>query len=223
MDLKDKIIQAAYDLFASKGFMKTTITDIIKSAGASKGGFYHHFSSKEDIVDHIMQLYLDDILGYFDKIYDRYGDDYLATFVGVFDTINAYKREQFDRWPEMVRILSFPGNDTIIMKMGQSFEQSMIQFYTDLIHRGNHRVWEVDQPLQTATLWTKELLMIYQRTSTLLMDWSDEHLKALEAQIAFDETLLEHLLQTDQLKIKTIVMQYVHDAKDAMKDMDFTH
>ncbi len=36
-------------LFSMKGFLSTSITDILEAAGTSKGGFYNHFKTKEDL------------------------------------------------------------------------------------------------------------------------------------------------------------------------------
>jgi len=49
MSLKDKIIHESLKLFSLKGFLSTSIHDIIEAAHTSKGGFYNHFSSKEDL------------------------------------------------------------------------------------------------------------------------------------------------------------------------------
>ena len=49
MTLKNIIIHEAQKLFSLNGFLSTGINDIIKAADTSKGGFYNHFSSKEDL------------------------------------------------------------------------------------------------------------------------------------------------------------------------------
>jgi AcrR family transcriptional regulator len=36
-------------LFSLKGYLSASITDILEAADTSKGGFYNHFSSKEDL------------------------------------------------------------------------------------------------------------------------------------------------------------------------------
>lgn len=51
---KDEIIIIALDLFLEKGYEKTTITDIMEKAHLSKGGMYHHFASKEDILEAVI-------------------------------------------------------------------------------------------------------------------------------------------------------------------------
>lgn len=47
--LKQRIVLEALRLFSLKGFLSTSVQDIIDAAGASKGGFYNHFKSKEDL------------------------------------------------------------------------------------------------------------------------------------------------------------------------------
>ena len=49
MNLKENIIHEAQKLFSLNGFLNTGINEIIKAAGTSKGGFYNHFASKEDL------------------------------------------------------------------------------------------------------------------------------------------------------------------------------
>ena len=49
MPLKDRIIHEALRQFSIKGFMSTSINDILEVVGTSKGGFYNHFKSKEEL------------------------------------------------------------------------------------------------------------------------------------------------------------------------------
>lgn len=54
MSLKEKIIHESLKLFSLKGFLNTSIDDILKAANSSKGGFYNHFKSKEDLFFHVL-------------------------------------------------------------------------------------------------------------------------------------------------------------------------
>ncbi len=48
----EKILRAAQKLFLEKGYDNTTIQDIVDELnGLTKGAVYHHFKSKEDIMD----------------------------------------------------------------------------------------------------------------------------------------------------------------------------
>ena len=49
MNLKEKILHESLKLFSLNGFLGTSIHDILEATNTSKGGFYNHFSSKEDL------------------------------------------------------------------------------------------------------------------------------------------------------------------------------
>lgn len=53
-DREQKIISAASELFAYYGFDKTTVSDIARAAGISKGAVYLHFDSKDDLFEAVM-------------------------------------------------------------------------------------------------------------------------------------------------------------------------
>lgn len=49
-DLRQKIIQSSLLLFEEYGFHGVTVNQIVKDVGTSKGGFYHHFTSKDELL-----------------------------------------------------------------------------------------------------------------------------------------------------------------------------
>jgi TetR/AcrR family transcriptional repressor of nem operon len=54
MSLKETIIIESLKLFSLNGFLSTSMRDILSAANSSKGGFYNHFSSKEDLFYHAL-------------------------------------------------------------------------------------------------------------------------------------------------------------------------
>ncbi|MGT2906761.1 TetR/AcrR family transcriptional regulator [Streptococcus dentiloxodontae] len=49
-----KIKKAALDLFTQRGYKETKMSDIVSSSGLSKGAVYHHFRSKEEILEQVI-------------------------------------------------------------------------------------------------------------------------------------------------------------------------
>ena len=47
---RQEMLAAAEKLFCAKGYEATSVQDILDLLHASKGGFYHHFASKEDVL-----------------------------------------------------------------------------------------------------------------------------------------------------------------------------
>jgi TetR/AcrR family transcriptional repressor of nem operon len=91
VNLKDTIVHESLKLFSLNGFLSTSIQDILSAANTSKGGFYNHFSSKEDlffqVLDEARKIWrdrnlqgLDEINQPIDKIIrllENYKDRYL--------------------------------------------------------------------------------------------------------------------------------------------------
>lgn len=51
----EKILSVSTKLFLEKGFDKTSMKDIAETAGISKGAIYHHFQSKEEIINAVTE------------------------------------------------------------------------------------------------------------------------------------------------------------------------
>lgn len=59
---RDHLVKLAAELFARKGFQATTVREIADEAGILSGSLYHHFDSKETIVDEVLSTFLDDLV-----------------------------------------------------------------------------------------------------------------------------------------------------------------
>lgn len=46
---RSMILDQALELFVQKGYAATSMEDIVKHTGVSKGSIYYHFSSKDDL------------------------------------------------------------------------------------------------------------------------------------------------------------------------------
>lgn len=77
IETKNKLLQSALKLFTKHGFDKVTVEDITNHAGVSKGTFYNHFNTKEQV-----------LVEQFDSIDAFYG----KTLGGVDPTMSASAR-----------------------------------------------------------------------------------------------------------------------------------
>ena len=60
---KNEILDVADELFGKKGFDGTSTNDILEKVGIARGTLYHHFKSKEEIMDALIERYSDRLLG----------------------------------------------------------------------------------------------------------------------------------------------------------------
>ena len=52
-----KLVEAALKLFSSSGYEHATVDDISQEAGYSKGAYYFHFSTKDDILMELLRMW----------------------------------------------------------------------------------------------------------------------------------------------------------------------
>ena len=65
---REQLLAIAARLFAEKGFKNTTVRDIADAAGILSGSLYHHFDSKESMVDEILSTFQDGLFAQYDEI-----------------------------------------------------------------------------------------------------------------------------------------------------------
>ena len=71
---REQLLAIAGELFAEKGFRNTTVRDIADAAGILSGSLYHHFDSKESMVDELLVPFQEELFGKYDEILAS-GDD----------------------------------------------------------------------------------------------------------------------------------------------------
>lgn len=65
---RDELLAIAADLFARQGFRSTTVRDIADAAGILSGSLYHHFSSKEAMVDEVLSSFQDELFSAYHEV-----------------------------------------------------------------------------------------------------------------------------------------------------------
>ena len=78
---RDRVLDAAVALFAQQGYDATSVSQVIERAGLTKGGFYHHFASKDAL---LYEVYGDLISGQLERM-----DEILARRLPPADTLRA--------------------------------------------------------------------------------------------------------------------------------------
>lgn len=55
---RERIVEAADDLFYRQGYEKTSFSDIADAVGITRGNFYYHFKTKDEILNAVIQVRL---------------------------------------------------------------------------------------------------------------------------------------------------------------------
>ncbi len=67
---RDELLELAAAMMAERGLRATTVRDIADAAGILSGSLYHHFSSKEEMVDDVLRAFLDWLFARYQQIID---------------------------------------------------------------------------------------------------------------------------------------------------------
>src|SRR3954453_1296020 len=65
---REELLAIAATLFAERGFKNTTVRDIADAAGILSGSLYHHFDSKEAMVDELLDTFQTELWKEYDAI-----------------------------------------------------------------------------------------------------------------------------------------------------------
>jgi TetR/AcrR family transcriptional regulator, cholesterol catabolism regulator len=108
---RGELLQLACRLFAERGFRATTVRDIADAAGILSGSLYHHFDSKESMIDELLR-------GFQDELFDRYREimaqdigpreKLQAVVVASFESIHKHHDEVAIYQNESQHLLQFP-------------------------------------------------------------------------------------------------------------------
>src|SRR3954469_21842305 len=83
---RERIVETAARLFRERGFEGIGVTDLMKEAGLTHGGFYGHFSSKEDLIAEASERVLTGSLALFTKVAERASADPLPAIASAYLT-----------------------------------------------------------------------------------------------------------------------------------------
>jgi TetR/AcrR family transcriptional regulator, cholesterol catabolism regulator len=96
-----EILAVAADLFAQNGYERTTVRDIGDAAGILSGSLYHHFTSKDQILEEIFDAYFDELDARWAEVRDT-----VATPAAQFEAMLRELVLAVDRHPGAARMLT---------------------------------------------------------------------------------------------------------------------
>jgi AcrR family transcriptional regulator len=106
-DARERVLDAAVELFAQQGYDGTSVSQVITRAGVAKGGFYHHFASKEALLYEVYGDLIGRQLDGMDEILRRGlppADTLRALIHDLVNTTAASARPALVFWREMNRL-----------------------------------------------------------------------------------------------------------------------
>lgn len=96
-----QILACAQELVARKGYHATSVADVIREAGVSRGTFYNYFDSKRALFGEVLELLFDQVWDSVQLIRTGPGDDVRSQIAGNMQSVC----ETLNRNQDLARIL----------------------------------------------------------------------------------------------------------------------
>ncbi|MDF2531276.1 MAG: TetR family transcriptional regulator [Clostridia bacterium] len=140
---KREIMDMAAQLFMNQGYEETSVNMIVEQLGVAKGTFYHYFKSKEQILEAVLEDYL-----------DKYAEHVKA--VSENDSSNAYEKLMFilknilsnNQGPtHLTKHVEDNKNARLHQVLDEKFHERFNPIIVDVIKQGiDEGIFKVDHP-----------------------------------------------------------------------------
>ena len=134
-DTKERIMETALELFAEKGYLGTSMNDIAKQLGFTKAALYKHYTSKQEILNRIVERMNE-------TDYERakqfeMPEGNLTEIVAAYqktpiEKVRAYSKAQFLHWTEE----EFSSRFRKMLTLEQYRDPEMAQLYQKYLATG---------------------------------------------------------------------------------------
>lgn len=148
---RDEILDAAQRLFARQGYDATSISQIISEIGVSKGGFYHHFESKEDLVEALACRYAEQTAALAEVTLSDPTLDAFSRLVGFIDIMRRHKVDSATELRATFEPLLRPENVQLFERTRRAVNSVVQPLLTRIIVEGvAERTFETSDPENAA-------------------------------------------------------------------------
>ena len=154
---KSEILDVAEQLFAEKGFDNASTNDIINRIGIARGTLYHHFKSKEEILDAIVERMTREKILQAEKIIENKNIPILERLTLSYLSLNVDSKAG----AEVLEQMHKPQNALLHQKMQESVISGIVPLMEKLITEGNESgIFDTKYPANAA-----EMIITYSNTA----------------------------------------------------------
>jgi len=145
---KDELVEIAEKLFLEKGYEETSVDDILDASGLSKGGFYHYFKSKDEVLAESINKFAEDLLKELDPIIEDQGLNALEKLKRFMEKKSASQKSK----KELIKyLLMLMKSDFTFYKYNMAITQKYVEPFARIIEQGAEEgIFKVEFPRETA-------------------------------------------------------------------------
>jgi AcrR family transcriptional regulator len=159
---KAELVEIAETLFLEKGYNETSIEDILDASSLSKGGFYHYFKSKEEVLSESIKMLMQNTRLELEPIVNNEELDALSKLKLFWERKNAVKKHKKKYAAYLGMLMK---SDFLLYKFYVTLAQEYVDLFAKIIEQGaKEGVFKVKYPRETADILLRAVTSLPQST-----------------------------------------------------------
>ncbi|EAS44190.1 TetR/AcrR family transcriptional regulator [Photobacterium profundum] len=209
---RNEFIVTAQNLFYTKGYESTSVNDIIQTMGVSKGAFYHYFSSKQAILEMLVESLLSQYQALVQALLTDPAIDAVSKWQQLVQMTNNWKVEQKTEMLSFTQIINMDENVLLKHKLVTESTRLLVADYALIIKQGmDEGVFDIqgDNQADSQEGNSQDAKDLAELLVAMLYAFSDRFTELLLNQDQYDQRqsieLIQRKLRTTQAAIERIL------------------
>ena len=131
---REKVLEAARDLFNDVGYEETTIRAIAERAGVSVGSVFTTFASKAEVLSHVMSHRLGDLYSEFDRVVPHLRGTTVDRLCSIFAVHYAFETRRVKLFLAHIAASYNPSAEPGVTPFGRN--ERLVQMLIDVLQEG---------------------------------------------------------------------------------------
>jgi AcrR family transcriptional regulator len=146
---KTEILNAAEELFLSRGFDETSVSDIVVKVGVAQGLFYYYFKSKDDILNAVLERFTDNLFTELEIV----GNDDRLNAAQKLRLVFKFFLDMTQNNEKMVIFMHDERNELLHHRLEHKSLDKMLSFFMNIVEQGiREKIFELDFPRETVEI-----------------------------------------------------------------------
>jgi len=155
---RQELIDAAERLFMEKGYEHTAISDIVKELNLAQGTLYYYFSSKEDILEAVVEKSIADLEQSVKRLIQDEDADEVALLNEAINEILRFVSQRND----FIDFLHQDINAVMHAKLEKATVERIVPILSQLVAKGNTKGrFDIENPTETVLFLSTALVYIF--------------------------------------------------------------
>ena len=173
---RNEILDVAQRLIATTGYEQMTIQEILDNLGISKGAFYHYFSSKQELLEAVVERMLDVTEKLLEPITHDPASTALAKFERFFAFIANWKYSQKPFVMALLRVWYQDDNAITRSKLRLTMTRRVPPLLAPIIRQGiQEGVMTASYPDEVSEVVYQLIYALSEKIGLLMLEYQPEH------------------------------------------------